>query len=184
MPKGKRQKQTDIEVLSPKPVVWTIGGKDYEQRPLTIDRLGDVINELVDVVVSGGRGALLDQLVGQLELQAEAEKKGLEGANIKQNSATIPLIARIVASIPKALPRVVAMILDAKEAEMRKHLDMRTAIAIIRTFLVQNEVGAILADFFGLLSDLRMNVTDATAVLAETSPEASNSESEGNASED
>lgn len=145
----------DVRVLSPQPVLWEIGERVFEQTPLQIDRLGDVFEEIVDIVVGGGLAGVLDQLMD------------IQSADI------MPVLARVVAGVPKKLPKIVALALDMPKDEkfIRTHVRARQAVQIIRTFVVQNEVAALLQDFFELAQELRTGVEEVTADLQETLPE-------------
>lgn len=150
------QPQSELRVLSPEPVSWDIGGKLFEQRPLRIDRLSDVMEEIVDVVVGGGRGAILDQIV----------EAAAGGEDVSISTATMPILLRTLVGVPKRLPKVVSLILpEAKEQYLRDHLNARQAVAIIKTFIEQNEIGALIQDFFGLMTSVNLSVKQATAEM-------------------
>lgn len=148
------QSQSEVGILSPKPVPWDIGGKLFVQTPLRIDQLGDVMEEIVDVVVGGGRGAILDQIIDA------ADGKG-KGASIP--TATMPILIRTLVGVPKRLPKIISLCLPgAKEQHLRDHLNARQAVAIIKTFIEQNEIGALIQDFFGLMTSVNLSVQQAT----------------------
>jgi hypothetical protein len=155
-----------LRILSPEPVPWDIGGKLFMQSPLRIDQLGDVMEEIVDIVVGGGRGAILDQIV-----DAAAGEKGAKGASIPPS--TMPILIRTLVGVPKRLPKVVSLCLPgAKEQHLRDHLNARQAVAIIKTFIEQNEIGALIQDFFGLMTSVNLSVQQATEeIQAETGEE-------------
>lgn len=143
--------KTDLEVLAPQPVIWEIGGREFEQRPLLLSRLGDVLQIVVDELLKTGNIDLLLDTLGQ---QAEAARDGGE-APTSGRAETIRLGLSLAAGVPKALPRVVSAILEADETHMREHLDARTAIKVIRTFVTQNEVGSLVSDFFGIVQEMQ-----------------------------
>jgi len=153
--KEEQTPPNDVSVLSPQPVVWDIGGKEFEQEPLRIDRLGDVFEEIIDIVVGGGQAALFDQLTGN---NAEA---------------IMPILARVLAGVPKKLPKIVALALAVPKEEtyIRDHLRARMAVQIIRSFVVQNEVAALLQDFFELAQEMKMGVEETTKELLKMAPE-------------
>ena len=147
--------QSELRKLAPKPVVWEIGDKLFEQTPLRIDRLSDVMEEITDIVLGQGRGAILDQIM-------DAATKG-DGAKDTISQAAMPILVRTVVSIPKRLPKIVAMILvDANQQYLRDNMSARQAIQIVKTFIEQNEIGALIQDFFGLVSSVNLSVTQAT----------------------
>lgn len=161
----------DMETLVPEPVNWEIGGKLFEQRPLTLKRLSGVMNEIVDVLLSGNQNVLLDQVVDSLSDEGEV------GESLKK--AVMPVLIRTIISMPEALPHVCALILDeSAEEHLDEHLRGRQAIAILKTFIEQNEVGALLQDFFGLMGSLQTSVTEATAELETEEAENTDSSSE------
>ena len=175
---AKKQKEktpplNEMRTLSPDAVAWEIGDKLFHQEPLTLKRLSSVMNEVVDVLLSGNQGAILDQVVDSM---SDEGKLGMQ-----TQRAVMPAIVRTIVSMPEALPHICALILDESAEEyFDEHLRGRQAIAILKTFIEQNEVGALLQDFFGLMGSLRMSVTDATAELEEeeeTEPEEENTNS-------
>ncbi len=135
-------KKSSIETLSPEAVEVTIGDETFVQLPLRIDKLSDAMQEIIDAVLGGGRENLLDQLVG-------------DGA---ENAA--PMLLNLLIGIPKSLPKIVALCLDIpkKETYIRDHIKARPALAIVKTFIEQNEIQELLQDFFGLMGDLGMDM--------------------------
>ncbi len=155
---------SEMATLSPDEVNWDIGDKLFQQRPLTLKRLSVVMNEIVDVLLGSGQGALLDQVVDTLSADGSLASK------MKQ--AVMPVIVRTVVSVPGALPHICALILDESAEEyLDEHLRGRQAVAILKTFIEQNEVGALLQDFFGLMSSLQGSLTAATSELMEETEE-------------
>jgi hypothetical protein len=161
MGKGKGKDKTpeptsrnELGTLAPKPVVWDIGGIEFEQKPLRIDQLSDVMEEITDIVLGQGRGALLDQLV-------DATAQGDASQAIGQ--ATMPILVRTLVGIPRRLQKIVSMILlDADEEHLTEHMGARLAIQIVKVFIEQNEIGALIQDFFGLVSSINLSVDQAT----------------------
>jgi len=151
MPKtGKAAPRSDVKILSPQPVIWEIGNKTFEQKPLRIDRLGDVLEEILNVMLGSGRGAMLSQVI---------ESVGQEGAGDRLGQLAVPILARTLVAIPKRLPKIVSLIIpDAKEPYLRDHLNVRQALKIVQTFVEQNEIGALVQDFFDLLASVRQSV--------------------------
>ena len=151
--------QSELRKLAPKPVVWEIGDKLFEQTPLRIDRLSDVMEEITDIVLGPGRGAILDQII-------DAAAKGGEGEQETISQSAMPILVRTVVSIPKRLPKIVAMILvDANQQYLRDNMSARQAIQIVKTFIEQNEIGALIQDFFGLVSSINLSVDQATTEM-------------------
>lgn len=164
--KAAETKLDELAVLSPDAVEWVIGDRLFFQQPLPLKRLSAVMKEITDLLLSGGRGAILDQVVDALG------EGGLKG-RVRQE--VMPIIVRTVVSVPEALPRICAMILEqGDEKYLDAHLGGRQALAIVKTFIEQNEVGALLQDFFGLLGSLTGNLEMATKELtAETENDSS-----------
>lgn len=161
-------KLTELEVLSPVAVEWVIGDRLFYQQPLNLKRLSAVMKEITDVLLSGGRGAILDQVMDAVG------EGGLKGA---ARQTVMPVLVRTIVSIPEALPRICALILEkGDEKYLDAHLGGRQALAIIKTFIEQNEVGALLQDFFGLLGSLEVSLTTATTQLQTTEDGDSSSE--------
>mgnify|MGYP001563983920 CR=1 FL=1 len=178
MGKDKKGKKTapasELSVLSPDAVEWVIGEKLFYQQPLPLKRLSAVMTDITDVLLSGGRGGLiLDQIVDAIG------EGGLKG---QARQAVMPVIVRTVVAVPEALPRICAKILEqGDEKHLDAHLGGRQALAIIKTFIEQNEVGALLQDFFGLLGSLTESLETATEELTE---EAGGSPSESQKTEE
>ena len=145
--------KSTAEILSPKPVIWSIGDKEYEQKPLRIDKLSDVLQEVVDTILTSGRANIIDKLLDGNDVQAMA-----------------PMLLQILVTIPKKLPKVVALCLDVpkKEIAIRDGLKARQAIEILREFINQNEITELLQDFFGLMGDLGLNQEVAQAPPTKT----------------
>ena len=150
--------KSDLEVLAPTPVVWTIGDQEFTQSPLPLSRLGEVLQIVVDELLKTGN---IDMLFDTLGQQAEALTDGKE-VKAPATGDTIRLALSLAAGVPKALPRVVATILEADEDYMREHLGARTAIAVVRTFVQQNDVGALVNDFFGIVQEIQGTPTETT----------------------
>lgn len=174
MAKNKKKTETpeamsELGTLSPKPVMWAFGGRAFEQRPLRISQLSDVLETIIDVVVSGGRGALLNEIVENSESGAEL---------------SMPALIRMMVGIPKHLPKIASMILvDAEDDEdfFDEHMGARNGVAIIKTFVEQNEIGALIQDFFGLVQSVNLSVNQATE---ETEAEAKETEVQPSDSEE
>jgi len=128
-----------IEVFSPKPIDWQIGDETFTQKPLRVDKLTDVLEKMVDSVLGTGAGGLLDSLL-----------------NESQSADLAPTLMRIVISIPKSIPKIVALCLDVpkKEKYILENIRARQGLQIVKTFIEQNEVAELLQDFFGLMNDL------------------------------
>ncbi len=158
---GNKQdsKLSELAVLSPDAVEWVIGGKLFFQQPLPLKRLSAVMKAITDVLLSGGRGVILDQIVDAVS------EGGLAGP---ARQAVMPILVRTVVSVPESLPHICALILEkGDEKHLDAHLGGRQALAIIKTFIEQNEVGALLQDFFGLLGSLTGSLESATQELTE-----------------
>ena len=153
--------QSELGTLAPKPILWEIGDKVFEQKPLRLAPLSDVMEEITDIVLSQGRGAIFDQMV-------DAATEGGTAKALEQ--ATMPMLIRTVVTIPRRLPKIVSMLLpDAGEKYLGEHLRPRQAVQIVKTFVEQNEIGALIQDFFDLVSSVNLSVQQATAEIeAET----------------
>ncbi len=149
---AKTKTNSTLDVLSPDTVEVEIGTKTYDQTPLRIDKLSDALQEIVDTVLSGGRENLLDQLA--------------EG----NNDRVAPLLLNLLVGIPKSLPRIVALCLDQPKEEkyILEHIKARQALAVVKTFIEQNEVQELMQDFFGLMTDLGIQMTPNQANGQET----------------
>lgn len=148
-----------MKVLSPPSIVWEIGSKTFEQKPLRIDRLSDVLEEILNVLLGSGRGAMLNQII---------ETVGQNDAGDRLGQLAVPILARTLVAIPKRLPKIVSLIIpEAKEQHLRDHMGVRQALKIVQAFVEQNEIGALIQDFFDLLASVRQSVEQAAADLQE-----------------
>ena len=161
------QAQVDeLAVMSEQEIEWVIGDKLFIQRPLTLKRLSAVMKEIVDLLLAGGRGALLDKVVDAI---------GGDGKHTA-DASIMPILVRTVVTVPEALPHICFLILEKKadkkkEELLEEELRPRMALAIVKAFIEQNEVGALLQDFFGLMGSLQSSLDTATEELAETEEE-------------
>lgn len=162
------KKVNDLKVLAPETVTWQIGDQTFDQEPATLDRLADIMDVIVDEVLASGNSDLLDKLMDTAASATDSEdgKDGEGGTGVKAAAQNIVSdremlmsIVRIVATLPRALPRISAAILGAPEDYLRAELRPKEAVGILRTFVVQNDVGSIVRDFFGLFQELKGNLT-------------------------
>ncbi len=168
----------EMATLSPSAINWEIGGKLFQQEPLTLKRLSAVMNEITDMLLSGGQGAILDQVVDSLSTDGKLADS--------MKPSVMPIIVRTIVSMPETLPHICALILDeSAEKHLDEHLRGRQAIAILKTFIEQNEVGALLQDFFGLMGSLQVSMAEATSELTtEEEAESTDSSSENQKTEE
>lgn len=153
--------QNDLQTMAPKPVIWTIGKQDFEQTPVTLDQLADIMDVIVEEVLASGKGELLTKLLDSAQDADDADAKdGDVASKAKKVAASMDQemlvsFVRILATLPRAMPRIASSILNADLVHFREHLRMKEAVGILRTFVAQNDVGDIIADFFGLFNDLK-----------------------------
>lgn len=156
----------DLKVLVPEVVVWQVGDQTFEQTPATLDRLADIMDVIVDEVLSSGNSDLLDKLMDTATAgsnnkeDGEETDKGLKAAakNLASDREMITGLVRIIATLPRALPRISAAILGAPEDYLRANLRPKEAFGILRTFIQQNDVGSIVQDFFALFQEFKTEV--------------------------
>ncbi len=151
----------DLQTMAPKPVIWTVGGQEFEQKPANLDKLADIMDVIVEEVLASGKGELLSKLIDSASDASPSASDG-EGAVDAAKKVAAGMdqemlvgFVRILATLPRAMPRISATILSADLDHFKEHLRMRTAVGILRTFVAQNDVGAIIQDFFGLYNDLK-----------------------------
>ncbi len=149
--------ENDLHTMAPKPVIWTVGKQDFEQKPVNLDQLADIMDVIVEEVLASGKGELLTKL-----LESVGDDDAVENADDVAKKVTsgmdqemLVAFVRILATLPRAMPRISSTILAADLAHFKEHLRMKEAVGILRTFVAQNDVGAIIQDFFGLYSDLK-----------------------------
>lgn len=156
--------QNDLQTMAPKPVTWKIGHQEFEQTPVTLDQLADIMDVIVEEVLASGKGELLTKLLdsaqdvdeptaGDTKDEGVADKAKKVASSMDQEM--LVSFIRILATLPRAMPRIASSILNADLAHFREHLRMKEAVGILRTFVAQNDVGDIIADFFGLFNDLK-----------------------------
>ncbi len=153
--------QNDLQTMAPKPVIWEVGGQDFEQTPANLDKLADIMDVIVEEVLASGKGELLSKLIDNAT-DADADTDTAAGAVDAAKKVASGMdqemlvgFVRILATLPRAMPRISATILSADLDHFKEHLRMRTAVGVLRTFVEQNDVGAIIQDFFGLYNDLK-----------------------------
>ncbi len=156
---GKGKVVSDLKVLAPESVTWEIGDQTFEQTPAMLDQLADIMDVIVDEVLAGGKGELLDRLMDSATADGEGEKVEGVAKSIASDREMLTSLVRIVATLPRAMPRIVAAILAAPEEHLRATLRPKVASSILRTFIRQNDVGSIIRDFFGLFNELKENLT-------------------------
>ncbi len=158
----------DLKVLSPEVVTWTVGDKTFEQTPATLDQLADIMDVIVDEVLSSGNSELLDKLMDSATAATDADGKdgknsdsGIKAAakSIASDREMITGLVRIVATLPRAMPRISAAILGAPEDYLRANLRPKEAFGILRTFIKQNDVGSIIRDFSALFQEFKTEMT-------------------------
>ncbi len=145
----------DLQTMAPKPVIWTVGKQDFEQKPANLDKLADIMDVIVEEVLASGKGDLLSKLVDSATNEEGTPEEVAKKAAAGMDQEMLVGFVRILATLPRAMPRIAATILSADVDHFKEHLRMRTAVGVLRTFVVQNDVGAIVQDFFGLYNDLK-----------------------------
>ena len=167
---GKKEtKVNDLKVLVPEEVVWEIGDQSFTQKPATLDTLADIMDVLVDEVLAAGKGELLARLmdtasaVGEGDSEEDVIKKSTELADREMLTGFV----RIIATLPRSMPRIAAAILGAPEDYLRANLRPKEASGILRLFVKQNDIGSIIRDFFALFNELKETLTQDEADTAE-----------------
>ncbi len=178
MVKGKAAEtgDNDLKVLAPETVTWKVGDQEFEQTPATLDQLADVMDVIVDEVLSSGNSNLLDKLMdtataGVADSDGDADEDGDGDAISKAKDVAKSLtsdrelltgVVRIIATLPRSLPQISAAILNAPEGVdidveryLRANLRPKEAFGILRTFIKQNDVGSIVRDFSGLFQEFQ-----------------------------
>ncbi len=164
-----KKTDNDLEVLAPESVTWEIGGESFQQSPATLDQLADIMDVIVDEVLASGKGELLDRLMDTATATAAATADG-EGDSPEKvakesisDRETLTSFVRIIATLPRAMPRITAKILDGSEDFFRANLRPKEAFGVLRTFITQNDVGSIIQDFFGLFNEMKSSVVTKTS---------------------
>ncbi len=159
----KTKEVNDLKVLAPETVNWEIGGKLFTQSPATLDQLADVMDVIVDEVLASGKGELLDKLMDTATAVGGGEKDEKDVADTAKSVIAdremLSSFVRIIATLPRSMPRIAAAILGAPEDFLRTNLRPKEAFGILRIFIQQNDVGSIIQDFFGLFQELKGNLT-------------------------
>ena len=160
----------DLRVLSPEVVVWKIGEREFKQTPATLDALADIMDVIVDEVLSSGNSNLIDKLMNAAnsdvgedgdEKKKDGSEEGLKSVakNLASDRELITGLIRIVATLPRAMPRIAAAILgteeEATEDYLRANLRPKEAFGMLRIFIKQNDVGSIVRDFFALAQEFK-----------------------------
>ena len=159
----------DLKVLSPEIVVWKVGDREFKQTPATLDALADIMDVIVDEVLSSGNSNLIDKLMNTAnavsddddEKKNDGSEEGLKSVarNLASDRELITGLIRIVATLPRAMPRIAAAILDTEEGAtedyLRANLRPKEAFGMLRIFIKQNDVGSIVRDFFALAQEFK-----------------------------
>ncbi len=164
--KATPAEDNDLKVLAPETVTWVVGDQTFEQTPATLDQLADIMDVIVDAVLSSGNSDLLDKLMDAANQETDDDdddddgekgKAGIKKAakNLSSDRELITGLVRIIATLPRSMPEIAAAILDAPEDYLRANLRPKEAFGILRTFIVQNDVGSIIRDFFGLFQEFQ-----------------------------
>ena len=165
-------KDNDLKVLAPEVVVWRVGDREFKQTPATLDQLADIMDVIVDEVLSSGNSNLIDKLMSTATAGSDEdddEKKDKDGdsdkgikavaKNLASDRELITGLVRIIATLPRALPRISAAILGSEEGAtedyLRANLRPKEAFGMLRTFIKQNDVGSIIRDFFALTQEFK-----------------------------
>lgn len=165
--KKAEAEQNDLKVLVPEVVTWTVGDQTFEQTPATLDQLADIMDVIVDEVLSSGNSQLLDKLMDTATAATDEDGKddkngdsGIKAAakSIASDREMITGLVRIVATLPRAMPRISAAILGAPEDYLRANLRPKEAFGILRTFIKQNDVGSIIRDFSELFQEFKVEM--------------------------
>lgn len=150
---------SDLKVLAPESVTWEIGDKTCHQSPATLDQLADIMDVIVDEVLTSGKGELLDKLMATANAAGDGENPEKAGLEAISDRDTLTSFVRIIATLPRAMPRISAAILGESEDFLRANLRPKEAFGILRIFITQNDIGSIIRDFFALFSEMKASVT-------------------------
>ena len=162
----------DLKVLVPEVVTWKVGDQEFSQSPATLDQLADIMDVIVDEVLSSGNSELLDKLMDTAMTDtkdADGDTESDDGDKVatvtksvaKRVGADRELITglvRIIATLPRSMPKICAAILTAPEDYLRANLRPKEAFGILRTFIKQNDVGSIIRDFSELFQEFQTEV--------------------------
>lgn len=164
----KAAPENDLTTLAPKPVTWRIGEQTFVQTPATLDQLADIMDVIVDAVLSSDNSALLDKFMATATADTKDEDEdgdkddesgqdkaeGLAKA-LASDRDMITGLVRIIATLPRSMPKIVAAILDAPEDYLRANLRPKEAFGTLRVFIQQNDVGSIIRDFSELFQEFK-----------------------------
>ncbi len=95
------------------------------------------------------------------EKKNDGSEEGLKSVarNLASDRELITGLVRIVATLPRAMPRIAAAILGTEEGAtedyLRANLRPKEAFGMLRTFIKQNDVGSIVRDFFALAQEFK-----------------------------
>ena len=158
----------DLKVLVPEIVTWKVGDREFKQSPATLDQLADIMDVIVDEVLSSGNSELLDKLMDTATPSDDDDDGDKDTKSIVKNLSAdrelITGVVRIIATLPRAMPRISAAILgseeEATEEFLRANLRPKEAFGMLRTFIKQNDVGSIIRDFFGLFQEFQTDMKE------------------------
>lgn len=148
---AKVTEKSDMEVLEPQPIVRLIGGKEFNQEPLTLSSMGTLTSLLFQVItIAAGSSALAS--LGSIDLSTDDGR-----------AQAMPVLIQLLGLAPDVLPRIVAAILGTSDEDDITLIGQKTRpkmlMDIISDFIDQNEPEELFAAFLVLKERMMRTVT-------------------------
>lgn len=146
---------SDLEVLAPTGVLIHIGGREFTQRALGLRGTAAFLDVLATTVADTGSFDLFQQ-IGDVDVS--------DPASIDVDKI-FPVLLRTVRLLPNALPKLLAIILRAPDAEefLAEEASPVDAIRVIKLFIPQNDIPQLVRDFTEVATLFSETVAKATA---------------------
>lgn len=126
-------------------VTVEIGGRPYLQEELGIEQAAKVGHRFLVLISEGMESGTIDQ-------------KAIEAIDLENTGTIWPVLAKVGAVLPELLGELFAAVLVVPETydgldeqnvlHVRRHLKVRQAMAMLGTFVEQNDLADVVTSFF------------------------------------
>lgn len=130
---------SDLDVLDPTGETLTISGREFTQRALGLRGTAAFIEVLATTVADTGNFDVFNKL-------GEVDVNDPNSIDIEK---MFPILLQVLRLIPEALPRLISICLRAPDDVefLAEYVTPITALKIVKTFVVQNDVPQLMRDF-------------------------------------
>jgi len=130
---------SDIDVLDPTGETLTISGREFTQRALGLRGTAALVEVLATTVADTGNFDVFNKL-------GEVDINDTSSIDIEK---MFPILLQVLRLVPESLPRLIAICLRAPDDVefLADNVTPITALKIVKTFIVQNDVPQLMRDF-------------------------------------